>query len=584
MHLVKHPLWSRFRTIAFPFFTSPLRGKAIVGLTAIVVLLVSINGLNFGSSYVMRDFMTALEQRHPARMYVFGALLAGVFGVATVAEVFAFYAEQRLGLLWREWLTCRLIDRYLVHRAYHQLTVNQSIDNPDQRISEDTRTFTTSSLSFLVLLTNGLLTLVAFLGVLWSITPWLVLTAVLYAAAGSLGTILLGRRLVPLNNRQLQKEADFRFALVRLREGADEPQARSPSECPSRLAERLRAVVSNFREIINVTRNVGFFTREYNYLIQIIPALVVAPLYVRGQVDFGVIPQAAMAFTAVVGAFSLIVTKFQEVSTFAAVVNRLGSMWEATESAGAPHEPSAAPKEAEPSAPPLARVVESERIRYENLTLWTPGHKRLLVRELTLEVPEGKRLLVTGSSDRGKTALCLATAGQWGAGRGKVICPPQDHIRFVPQSLYTASGRLRDLLLAGLGEEEVEDDRLREVLRDVGLNYLADQLGGLDSEWDWPNDLSVGDQHALALARLLLARPRFAFLDGVPWGLPPARLERLYAALARTSITYISAGTADYLLPYHDLWLELQGEGLWRLQPEDARERAAVGEQPASAG
>lgn len=91
-------------------------------------------------------------------------------------------------------------------------------------------------------------------------------------------------------------------------------------------------MVENFRSIIRVTRNVGFFTREYNYLIQIIPALVVAPLYFHGH-PFGIIAQAAMAFGQVVGAFSVIVTKYQEMSILAAVVNRLGSMWEATEPA-----------------------------------------------------------------------------------------------------------------------------------------------------------------------------------------------------------------------------------------------------------
>src|SRR5262249_21356455 len=140
------------------------------------------------------------------------------FGLATIGEAFQFYTEQRMGLVWREWLTRRLLDRYLAHRAFHQLTVNQSIDNPDQRISEDIKTFTTSSLSFLVLILNSVLALSLFLGVLWSIPPWLVLTAVLSSAAGSRGTVLLGRQLVPLNNRQLQKEADFRFALGRVRE------------------------------------------------------------------------------------------------------------------------------------------------------------------------------------------------------------------------------------------------------------------------------------------------------------------------------------------------------------------------------
>ncbi len=110
----------------------------------------------------------------------------------------------------------------------------------------------------------------------------------------------------------------------------------------------------------------------------------------------------------------------------------------------------------------------------------------------------------------------------------------------------------------------------------VGLDYLAENAEGLDSEWDWPHDLSAGDRHALALARLLLAKPPFAFLDGLPWGLSPPRLQRLYEALARTPITYVSFGGPAGLLPYHDLWLELHGEGRWRLRRTNTSEEASV--------
>src|SRR5262249_5222385 len=174
-------------------------------------------------------------------------------------------------------------------------------------------------------------TLVAFAGVLWMISPWLFLTAVVYAFVGTFGTILLGSRLVPLDNLQLRKEADFRFALGRVREHAAAVAQLGGEEAEkARLRDRLLAVVANFEDIIDVTRALGFFTTGYNYLTQIVPAMVVAPLYVTGQVEFGTITQSAMAFTQVLGAFSLIVTQFQQVSTFAATVGRLGPMWEAT--------------------------------------------------------------------------------------------------------------------------------------------------------------------------------------------------------------------------------------------------------------
>jgi vitamin B12/bleomycin/antimicrobial peptide transport system ATP-binding/permease protein len=569
MRFFKSPLWSRFAKIAWPFFVSEARSKAIGALIILIVLMVAVNGMNIVISYIMSYFMTALEQKHAARFYTFGGLLAGMFALATIGEAFSYFTEQRLGLVWREWLTRRLLDRYLANRAYHRLTSNHAIDNPDQRISEDIKTFTTSSLSFIVLIVNGILALIAFLSVLWLITPWLVLVAALYAIAGTFGTIVLGRKLVPLNNQQLQKEADFRFGLGRVREHAGAVAQLSGHGGEKRqLLDKLKALVENFRAIIRVTRNVGFFTREYNYLIQLIPAAVVAVLYFRGQKPFGAIAQSAMAFGQVLGAFSLIVTKFQELSTFAAVTDRLGTMWEATEPAE-DATPSAGPDERPSDLQGTARIersTDNRRVAYEGLTLWSPKEKRVFLRDLSVEVPQGQRMIVTGPNGAGKTALCLATARLWGQGQGKVICPQPDHIMFLPQQIYTASGCLRDLLLYGLDRSDVSDDQIRGALRDVGLEGLARQAGGLDVDWDWSNVLSTGDQHALAVARLLLVQPAFAVLDGVPQALESSHLKRLYEALARTSITYISAGGPSGLLPYHDLWLELFGDGKWRVR------------------
>jgi putative ATP-binding cassette transporter len=588
MRFIKDRLWSRFWTVAAPFFTSEAAGRARASLVLLVVFLLAVNGMNVVNSFVGREVMTALAEKHMGRFYRMAAALVGVFALATTGEVLTRYTEQRLGIVWREWLTWRLLDRYLAGRTYRRLAARHDIDNPDQRVTEDVKTFTTMTLSFLILLVNALLTLLAFAGILWSITPVLFVAAALYAVCGTLGTVLLGWRLVGLDNLQLRKEADFRYSLVRFREQADAvAQLGGEKEEKERLGERLGELVNNFRKIIRVNLRLGFFTTGYNYLPQIIPAALVAPLHVRGEVEFGTVTQSAMAFTQVLAAFSLIVSQFQQLSAFAAVVGRLGAMWEATEP-----EPSLAREYAEEGAPAPARPPAEEvpsttlspgnalalpgdglgqgtgsggRVAFDCLTLRTPQDGRLLVRDLSLEVPQGKRLLITGPSGAGKTALYLAAAGLWEGVEGRVALPEPGRVMFLSRRPYLARGRLRDVLLYALDRESVEAERPEEVLRELGADGLVRRCGGLDAERDWEKVLSEGEQQELAFARLLVANPPFAFLDDSLGALECERAEQLYSRLARTAMTYVSVGNQPFLGDSHDLRLELTGQGEWRV-------------------
>src|SRR5262249_29405097 len=156
--------------------------------------------------------------------------------------------------------------------------------------------------------------------------------------------------------------------------------ARPVREC---LHDRLNDVVANSKRIITVSRNLGFFTNGYNYLTQLIPLLIVGPMYIRGQVEFGVVTQSAMAFSAFLGAFSLIVTQFEPLSSFAAVTNRLDTIAEAIEQARTPG----------PSA--IAIIPDEARVAYEGLTLLARHEHRTLIEDLSLEVPHGSSLLIT---------------------------------------------------------------------------------------------------------------------------------------------------------------------------------------------
>ena len=336
------------------------RAAALGGL--LLAFLFAINALNVVNSYVCRYFMTALERRDSHEFVRQALFYVGVFAASTIAAVLYRFTEERLGLLWREWLTRRLVGMYLAGQVFYRVEVTGTLGNADQRIADDVRSFTRSTLSLFLIFLNGAITMLAFSGVLWSISRLLFAVAVGYAALGSLCAVVLGRPLVRLNYDQADREANFRNELVHVRQNAEAVVLlHREAHFSARLYQHVGAFTGNLKRIIAVNRNLGFFTTGYNYLIQIIPVLIVGPLFIRGTVEFGVIPQASMAFVHVLGAFSLVVTQFPSLSSYAAVLARLSALAESTETIAAR------------GAGGIAVAEEDEpRLAIEGLTLRTP--------------------------------------------------------------------------------------------------------------------------------------------------------------------------------------------------------------------
>jgi len=326
----------RLLTTVRRFLSSEAYGrKAWLLLVCLVSLMLAITGLNVVNSYVGRWFFSAIEKRDSAGFLKFAWMYLGVFGCSTVVAVFFRFSEERLGLLWREWLTRRITTIYIDYGLYLHGPGVQAISNPDQRMTEDVRQLTTTTLSFFLLVLNGTMTVLSFSGVLWMISPKLFLVALAYAALGSALTIWLGRPLIRMNYAQSDFEANFRSELIRAREdGKELTGSIGTAGIKETLNARIDDLTGNFRRIIGINRNLGFFTTGYNYLIQLIPVVMIAPMFIEGNVEFGVIGQASMAFATLLGAFSLVITQFQAISSYASVITRLGEFVEYAEREG----------------------------------------------------------------------------------------------------------------------------------------------------------------------------------------------------------------------------------------------------------
>mmetsp|Transcript_22716 Transcript_22716/g.37562 ORF Transcript_22716/g.37562 Transcript_22716/m.37562 type:complete len:710 (+) Transcript_22716:40-2169(+) len=598
-----------FWRLAIPYFKNAEGAKLNFGL--LLVLTLCSSGISVIFSYVGRDFYSALSSKDQALFYEKTANFALGLAVATPLSVLYKFQRQRLALNWRQWMTAELARQYYTDQAYYKVELDPEIDNPDQRITEDVNAFTKVSLDFFITLMTSAIDLVSFSGILYSIYPDLFYAIFLYAGFGSFTTIQLGRALVGQNAEQLLREADLRYALVRLRENAESIAFyRGEAQEESEVQARLERAVENKRAILGTQRNLEFFTVGYSYLIQILPVLVVAPLYFAGSVELGVITQSTGAFNHVLNDLSIIVNQFEGISSFSAGLARLSTFVERMETYGSNastnatfqitnNEASAKADEVDASVAVLdrssvrvsavtddecntdaevevwgghciERVVNTEvaemsvALQVHQLSLLTPDGARELFANVSLEVTPGQHLLIVGNSGAGKSSMLRAVAGLWDRGSGEISRPLTSDSMFLPQRPYCTLGSLRQQLIYPLTEEsagERNDEMLLEALRTVQLARLAERgAAGLDEVRDWGDQLSLGEQQRLAFARVLIKKPKLAILDEATSALDLDNEAMMYTALAAVpDITYISVGHRPSLLRFHHSRLRLYG-------------------------
>lgn len=561
MRRLERRVAGRFFAIARPYWFADERWAARGLLLLLVLLLVAETEFNVFFNEQSGEFTSALAAHDGARFRQSIRLFFLSLVVAVPIYACYYFVRDSLGIRWRRWLSARFLGKYLRARAYYRLVGDAAVDNPDQRIAEDINAFTQKSLSFLLVLLNALFQLVAFSGVLWRISHALVFFLVLYAAAGTLVTFgVFGKRMIGLNFRQLQREADYRFALIRVRENAEAIAFyRGEGQEQREIGRRFGALFENFQKLIRWTLKLNFFQYGYSLITVGLPSLIIAPRVLSGELEVGRVVQAAGAFAAILAALTVFVDNFESLSRFAAGIERLHE-FERELGTGDERSPDA-----------RIALVEDSRLVLEHVTVRTPDQTRTLVSDVSLSVAPGEGLLIVGASGGGKSSLLRAIAGLWDAGSGLIIRPQASDLLFLPQHPYMILGTLRDQLSypgpASPGASNPSDDQLRAVLAAVRLPDLEARLGGFDREAHFDKVLSVGEQQRLAFARALLRRPKYVILDEATSALDGDNEASLYALLKATSAAVVSVSHHPALLKYHDQVLELDGRGGFRLEP-----------------
>ena len=537
------------------YWSSDERWSARLLLAVIIGLNLGLVGVNLLQNRATGTLFTALQQHDASgfyRAFVTVALLILLYLVVAVLRV---YLDQTLQLRWRRWLTDDYVTRWLADRAFYRMRFSGQIDNPDQRISEDIRLFIERSMALGVGFLSALATLASFAALLWYLSGSLTLViggraitvpgylfwvAVLYSGLGSVIAHLIGRPLIRLSNRQQAAEADFRFALVRLREEAEgialyggEAQERSIA------LGRFGRLYDNFKRIILRSNQFLMFQLLFSQGTSTFALVIASPRYFAGAIQLGVLTQTANAFERVNEALSWFIGSYTAFAEWRATVDRLTEFGAAIRQG--------------PTAPALGAHSETSAhgtIDLHDVGVALPDGAPLLA-PVTLSFKPFEAVLLKGPSGSGKSTLFRVLAGLWPFATGRIRLPAGATTLFLPQRPYMPIGTLRVALWFPAAAAPDRETEARAALAAVGLPRLGDRL---DEDAHWAQMLSLGEQQRLAFARILLIKPDWVFLDEATSAIDEAEEAMLYRIVAKAlpATTVISIGHRGSLEAHHD--------------------------------
>jgi putative ATP-binding cassette transporter len=537
-----------------------------------------------------RDFFNALESRD--RDAFFGQL--GLFVALTVGSmvtaVFQLYMRQMLQLHWREWLVKRLQHRWLEGGRHYRINfLPDAADNPDQRMSENTRWATAIAVDMAVGLVSSVLMLVSFVGILWTLSGplhvslggsdfeipgYMVFAALLYAGIGSALTWFIGRPMVEANIRRNAAESDHRFALVRLRESSEGVALiRGEADEERGLQRAFGQVAQSMLDLMRSERRLMWLTSAYGMLLTVFPVLVASPRYFAGAITLGVLMQISSAFGQVTSSLNWFVDNFPRLADWRSHVARVVELEETLDGADVEEADTVIAIEEGPGED------GQEVLAFRDLQI-AQADGTLVIEQATAEIGPGEKVLILGESGSGKSTLFRAIAGLWPWGSGAIRIPRRASMMFMPQRPYLPLGTLHAALTYPAPAEEYSREAVQAALRRCGLEALVPRL---EEEDRWDRILSLGEQQRLAFARLLLHRPGWVFMDEATAALDEANQDSMMRMFGEelAGSALVSIGHRPGLDAYHDRTLKLipgaEGARLRRRQPRrEKRNRSLI--------
>ena len=554
--------------IAAPYFRSEDKWAGRGLLTAVVSIQLALVAIDVLLNQWQSRFFNALQEYD---WDVFVREIGFFCGLATcfiVLSVYQLYLNQWLQIRWRRWLTRHYLGEWL-HGANHYRMQLQgdAADNPDQRIADDVKLFVERTLDIGLNLLNSVVTLFSFVIILWGLSAaaplhvfgqefaipgYLVWCALIYAIFGTALTQWIGSPLVRLDFQQQRYEADFRFNLVRARENSEQIALLQGENAErGKLWQRFNSVVENWYGIMSRTKRLTAFTSSYSQAAVVFPYILVAPAFFADKIQLGGLTQTASAFGSVQKALSVFVNIYRTLADWRAVVARLDGFEAAIASA--------ATLAASRSSIGLVASEGGKAIDLQKLELHLPNGSPLVTAD-GLSLRGGERTLLTGPSGSGKSTLFRAIAGIWPFGNGSIAIPAGASLMMLPQRPYFPIGTLHGAIVYPGEIESFSAESVRDVLTLVGLPKLGARL---EEDAHWNRMLSLGEQQRLGLARALLHKPDYLFLDEATASLDEPSEAALYGLLTEklAQTTIVSIGHRSTLEAFHQRNITMVRDG-----------------------
>lgn len=556
----RRALLRRFWRSAKEYWTGSARHRAWALAFALGVIVVAQIYVQYRINLWNRYIFDALEQRNASEVLVQAAIFVPLalasIGLA-VAIVYARTTNQRE---WRRWLSLSLVDRWLERGHYYHLNlVSGDHDNPEHRIAEDVRVATEAPIDFGSGLLAAFLSAATFITVLWivggdltfsvgestvTIPGFLVLAAVIYAVIASGAMVWIGRRYVVASEQKMQSEAEFRYALTRLRENGESiALIGGEEEEKIGLNSALNNVIARWREIMRQYMRTTSVAQTSFLVAPVIPVVLSAPKFLAGTMSLGEVMQAASAFVTVQTAFNWLVDNYPRFADWSASARRVATLLVSLDGL----------TEAEASEG-MGRIRRGETREGVSLEL-----KRVsvmldngveVVSEAEVAIAPGEKVLFVGESGTGKSTLVRAIAGLWPWGEGEICIRRGARIFFMPQRPYIPLGALRRAIIYPHAMHEVDDAKVRETVEAVGL---AEHLPRIDEDGPWDQTLSGGEKQRVAFARLLIHAPDIVVMDESTSALDGESQRKLLELVDRLhpGITILSVGHRPELEAFH---------------------------------